>query len=98
MLFGPSAPRRRALAGTDLALTPQQQTAFVKATAELIAAESVDAERPEAHLVSEVLSTSCRADGWQSGDLPRLARGSEVSLPSNSPIDRHSFRRVFAPP
>jgi predicted CXXCH cytochrome family protein len=41
----------RALAGTDLlALTPQQQTAFVKATAELIGAESVDAERPEAHL------------------------------------------------
>jgi predicted CXXCH cytochrome family protein len=41
----------RALAGTDLlALTPQQQTAFVNATAELIAAEKVDAERPEAHL------------------------------------------------
>ena len=41
----------RALAGADLlALTPQQQTAFVKATAELIGAESVDAEWPEAHL------------------------------------------------
>jgi Flp pilus assembly protein TadD len=41
----------RALAGTDLlALTPQQQTAFVKATAELVAAERVDADRPEAHL------------------------------------------------
>jgi predicted CXXCH cytochrome family protein len=41
----------RALAGTDLlALTPQQQTAFVKATAELVAAETVDADRPEAHL------------------------------------------------
>ena len=41
----------RALAGTDLlALTPEQQTAFVKATAELVAAEMVDAERPEAHL------------------------------------------------
>ena len=41
----------RGLAGTDLlALTPQQQTAFVKATAELVSAESVDAERPEAHL------------------------------------------------
>ena len=41
----------RQLAGTDLlALTPEQQTAFVKATAELVAAEMVDAERPEAHL------------------------------------------------
>jgi predicted CXXCH cytochrome family protein len=41
----------RALAGTDLlALTPEQQTAFVKATAELVAADSVDADRPEAHL------------------------------------------------
>jgi HEAT repeat protein len=41
----------RALAGTGLlALTSEQQTAFVKATAELVAAESVDAERPEAHL------------------------------------------------
>ena len=41
----------RALAGTDLlALTPEQQTAFVKATAELVAAEIVDADRPEAHL------------------------------------------------
>ncbi|MBV8090630.1 MAG: tetratricopeptide repeat protein, partial [Alphaproteobacteria bacterium] len=41
----------RALAGTDLlALTPQQQTAFIKATAELVAAEKVDADRPEAHL------------------------------------------------
>ena len=41
----------RALAGTDLlALTPEHQTAFVKATAELVASEMVDAERPEAHL------------------------------------------------
>jgi predicted CXXCH cytochrome family protein len=41
----------RALAGTDLlALTPEQQTAFTKATAELVAAEMVDADRPEAHL------------------------------------------------
>jgi predicted CXXCH cytochrome family protein len=42
----------RALAGTDLlALTPEQQTALVKATAELVAAaERVDADRPEAHL------------------------------------------------
>ena len=38
----------RALAGTDLlALTPQQQNALVKATTELVAAELVDAERPE---------------------------------------------------
>jgi tetratricopeptide (TPR) repeat protein len=49
---GPCASRRRAaLAGTDLlTLTPEQQTAFVKATAELVAAEMVDADRPEAHL------------------------------------------------
>jgi hypothetical protein len=41
----------RELAGTDpLALTPGQQTAFVKAAAELVAAEMVDEERPEAHL------------------------------------------------
>jgi predicted CXXCH cytochrome family protein len=41
----------RAVAGTDLlALTPEQQTALVKATAELVAAEKVDADRPEAHL------------------------------------------------
>ena len=41
----------RALAGTDLlALMPEQQTALVKATAELVAAEMVDADRPEAHL------------------------------------------------
>jgi tetratricopeptide (TPR) repeat protein len=41
----------RALAGTDLlALTPEQQTALVKATAELVATEMVDADRPEAHL------------------------------------------------
>ena len=41
----------RALAGTDLlSLTPEQQTAFVKAIAELVASEMVDADRPEAHL------------------------------------------------
>jgi predicted CXXCH cytochrome family protein len=41
----------RALAGADLlSLTPEQQTAFVKATAELVAAELVDADRPETHL------------------------------------------------
>jgi predicted CXXCH cytochrome family protein len=41
----------RALAGTDLlTLTPQHQTAFAKATGELVAAEMVDADRPEAHL------------------------------------------------
>jgi Tfp pilus assembly protein PilF len=32
-----------------LALTPPQQTAFVKATAELVAAEKVDTDRPKAH-------------------------------------------------
>src|SRR5271165_6421129 len=41
----------RALAGTDLlSLPPQLQTALVSATKELVAAELVDAERPEAHL------------------------------------------------
>jgi tetratricopeptide (TPR) repeat protein len=41
----------RALAGTDFAaLTPEQQTALVKAIAELVAAEKVDADRPETHL------------------------------------------------
>jgi predicted CXXCH cytochrome family protein len=41
----------RALAGTDLLrLTPEQQAALVKATVELVAAEMVDADRPEAHL------------------------------------------------
>ena len=41
----------RALAASDLlALSAEQQTAFVKATAELVAAEMVDADRPEAHL------------------------------------------------
>jgi predicted CXXCH cytochrome family protein len=41
----------RTLAGIDLlALTPEQQAAFVKATEELVAAEMVDADRPEAHL------------------------------------------------
>jgi Tfp pilus assembly protein PilF len=41
----------RALAGTDLlSLTPELQTAMVSATKELVAAEMVDADRPEAHL------------------------------------------------
>jgi len=41
----------RALAGTDLlSLPPQLQTALVSATKELVAAELVAAERPEAHL------------------------------------------------
>jgi tetratricopeptide (TPR) repeat protein len=41
----------QALAGTDiLRLSPDKQTALVKATAELVAAEMVDADRPEAHL------------------------------------------------
>jgi tetratricopeptide (TPR) repeat protein len=41
----------RALAGTDLlSLLPELQTAMVSATKELVAAEMVDADRPEAHL------------------------------------------------
>jgi predicted CXXCH cytochrome family protein len=41
----------RALAGIDLlSLPPELQTAMVNATKELVAAEVVDADRPEAHL------------------------------------------------
>jgi predicted CXXCH cytochrome family protein len=41
----------RALAGTDLlSLRPELQSALVSATKELVAAEMVDADRPEAHL------------------------------------------------
>ena len=41
----------RALVGTDLlSLPPELQTAVVSATKELVAAEMVDADRPEAHL------------------------------------------------
>jgi tetratricopeptide (TPR) repeat protein len=41
----------RALAGIDLlSLPPQLQTAMVNATKELVAAEMVDADRPETHL------------------------------------------------
>ena len=48
----------RALAGTDLlTLTPGQQTAIVRATTELVTAELVDAERPEAHLNLGLLDT-----------------------------------------
>jgi predicted CXXCH cytochrome family protein len=51
----------RALAGTDLlSLTPELQTAFVGATKELVAAELVDAERPEAHLNLGLLETRRR--------------------------------------
>jgi Flp pilus assembly protein TadD len=41
----------QAAAGTDLlSLTPELQTALVSATKELVTAELVDADRPEAHL------------------------------------------------
>ncbi len=51
----------RALAGTDLlSLTPQLQTALVNATKELVAAELVDADRPEAHLNLGLLDTRRR--------------------------------------
>jgi predicted CXXCH cytochrome family protein len=51
----------RALAGTDLlALPPELQTAFVNATKELVAAELVDADRPEAHLNLGLLETRRR--------------------------------------
>jgi predicted CXXCH cytochrome family protein len=50
----------RALAGIDLlSLTPEQQTALVSATMELVAAELVDAERPEAHLNLGLLEMRC---------------------------------------
>lgn len=51
----------RALAGTDLlSLPPELQTALVSAIKELIAAELVDAERPEAHLNLGLLDTRRR--------------------------------------
>jgi predicted CXXCH cytochrome family protein len=54
----------RALAGIDLlALTPEQQTALVKAIAELVAAELVDADRPEAHLNLGLLDLRRREPG-----------------------------------
>src|SRR6516164_4730432 len=67
----------RSLAGTDLlALTPAQQTAFVKATAELVAAENVDADRPEAHLNLGLLEMrrgdAAKADSEYQMDLLRL--------------------------
>jgi predicted CXXCH cytochrome family protein len=51
----------RTLAGTDLlSLPPELQTALVNATKELVAAELVDAERPEAHLNLGLLDTRRR--------------------------------------
>jgi predicted CXXCH cytochrome family protein len=51
----------RALVGTDLlSLTPELQTALVNATKELVAAEMVDAERPETHLNLGLLETRRR--------------------------------------
>jgi Flp pilus assembly protein TadD len=51
----------RALAGTDLLLLPPElQTAFVGATKELVAADLVDADRPEAHLNLGLLETRRR--------------------------------------
>jgi predicted CXXCH cytochrome family protein len=64
----------RALAGTDLlALTPEQQTAFVKATTEIVAAETVDADRPEAHLNLGLLEMRRR-------DLPKADAEYRMSL------------------
>jgi len=64
----------RALAGTDLlVLTPQQQTAFVKATAELVGAELTDAERPEAHLNLGLLALRRR-------ELPRADKEYRTAL------------------
>src|SRR5262249_41909498 len=51
----------RALARTHLlSLPPELQTAFVGATKELVAAELVDADRPEAHLTLGLLETRRR--------------------------------------
>jgi tetratricopeptide (TPR) repeat protein len=64
----------RALAGTDLlTLAPQQQTAFVKATTELVSAELVDAERPEAHLNLGLLDLRRR-------DLPEAEKEYRTAL------------------
>jgi len=51
----------RTLAGTDLlSLPPELQTAFVSATKDLVAAEMVDADRPEAHLNLGLMETRRR--------------------------------------
>jgi Flp pilus assembly protein TadD len=48
----------RALAGVDLrSMTPEQQTAFAAAYLELVDAEMIDADRPEAHLNLGLLET-----------------------------------------
>lgn len=51
----------RALAGADQrAMTPDQSAAFAAAYLELFAAESIDADRPEAHLNLGLLETKLR--------------------------------------
>jgi hypothetical protein len=82
----------RALAGTDLvALTPEQQTALVKATAELVAAEKVDADRPGA-------ASGCWICGAVNRPRPRpntaLRRASTRTLSAHSSIWPTSTGRV----
>ncbi len=51
----------RALAGSDQrAMTPEQQTAFAASYLELIDAEMIDTDRPEAHLNLGLLETKLR--------------------------------------
>jgi len=51
----------RALAGVDQqSMTPEQQTAFAAAYLELVDAEMIDADRPEAHLNLGLLETRLR--------------------------------------
>jgi tetratricopeptide (TPR) repeat protein len=65
----------RALAGTDLlALTPEQQTALIKATAELVGAETVDADRPEAHLNLGLLELRRRQPAEAEGEYRTALR------------------------
>jgi predicted CXXCH cytochrome family protein len=82
----------RALAGTDLlALTPAQQSAFVKATAELVAVENIDADRPEAHLNLGLLEMrrgdAAKADGEYRTAL-RLDPGFVPAMVNLADLDR----------
>ena len=73
----------RALAGAELlALTPERQTAFVKATAELAATETVDADRPEAHLNLGLLELRRRALSEAEGEYRTALRLDPVFVPA----------------
>jgi predicted CXXCH cytochrome family protein len=82
----------RALTGTDLlAPTPEQQNALVKATAELVAAELVDADRPEAHLNLSLLDLRRRQLNEAEGEYRtalRLDPSFVPALVNHADLDR----------